>query len=279
MVVEVDILNSQSKPLEQPHTRTVQQRRYEPVHPLHVREHRVDFAATEHHWQVPRPLGSREVLELAQLPPEDFLVQEHQRVQSLILSARTPPPPRGQVFQKPLHRACAHGIRRRAVAEQDEPTDPLFVALLGPVGIAAASNLGGEPYQQVAVSCANFLEATFAPAFLEIAQPLRCELPRRRRVVGIQLLGGVQPVVPVHFLASRRAECFAIQNPYRIDALAKLPARQPILAADPLKVPQDIGARERLDFAPLVRLNELLDALDVPASMPLGHLGFFEAAQ
>lgn len=110
-----------------------------------------------------------------------------------------------------------------------------------------------------------------ASAFFAIDQLLRRELPRRRRVVGIQLLRGVQPVVPVHRLASRRGECFAIRNPYSIDGLVKLPAREPILAAYHLQVPLDIGARERLDLAPLVRLNELLDAFDVPASLPLGH--------
>ena len=95
-----------------------------------------------------RPLASAEA---AARTGHDLLISKHPAIGSNMRIADM--------------RACTHSIGRRAVAEQDEPTDPL--------------------HQQVPVSRANLLEATFTPTLLEIAQLLGRGLPRRRRVVGI----------------------------------------------------------------------------------------------
>ena len=64
-----------------------------------------------------------------------------------------------------------------------------------------------------------------------------------------------------------------------MNALGELPARQTALAAQSLEVAADIRGGELLDLAAVLRLNEFLDAQNVPTPLPLGYGSFRETTQ
>jgi len=116
-------------------------------------------------------------------------------------------------------------------------------------------------------------------AFFEITQLIRCELPRRGRMVNVELLCGVMPIIPVEPLTNRSCQQFAIQNPDSINGLSELPACKSILAAQHLKITTYIIGCETLDLLPVLRVNELLDALHIPSSLLFGYGCFIKANQ
>lgn len=78
---------------------------------------------------------------------------------------------------------------------------------------------------------------------------------------------------------SGRQQQTAVQNPYCIDALPKLPVFQSIFAAYHLEVGADICAGKRLDSTPVLGLNKVFYTLHIPAPTMFGNGGFAQAFQ
>lgn len=89
---------------------------------------------------------------------------------------------------------------RPITTEQQEATDPLLVALLGAVGIAAAADFGGESDQEVVVGGPYGVERPIAAALFDVTQFLGGELPRDGGVFHLQLPGRIFPVLPIDLM-------------------------------------------------------------------------------
>jgi len=210
---------------------------------------------------------------------QNLFVQKGQRVQRLVLRARADAAANCQMIQEGLGLSDSDLVRCSSSAETDEPADPLLVALLGTVRVAPSSNLGGEADEKIAVAGTDPVEWTVALVLLDVAQLGRAQLTRRGRVFDFEIPGRVAPVLPVDLPAGGGRQEIAVQNPYSIDALAKLPACKAVFAPYLFEETVEIVTRKLLDFPAVLRLNKVLDAFDLPAPLLLRHRGVYEAFQ
>ena len=68
-------------------------------------------------------------------------------------------------------------------------------------------------------------------------------------------------------------------NPYCIDILVKLPAFKAFFAAYHIEIVGDLGCQKTLDFVSIMRVNKLLDAFHIPASLLVRYGSFNQAFQ
>ncbi len=128
------------------------------------------------------------------------------------------------------------------MAEQNEPADPLFVALFRAARIAPAAYLGDETNQQFPVVLADLANRALPAPFFQVSQLLWREMAAVARMIGLQLPGGIVPIDPRDLLTDGRGQELAIEDPYRVDALAELPARESVFEAYPGEVLRDLSA-------------------------------------
>jgi len=88
-------------------------------------------------------------------------------------------------------------------------------------------------------------------------------------VIEFKLPGRVDPITPVYILTHLGLKQFTIEYSDCGNTLLILPAIKAIFAAYHFKVPSYVDTRECLDFPPILGLNELIDAFDIPAPLLL----------
>src|SRR5207253_8201208 len=93
-------------------------------------EQRPDLAARQHHRQAHGPLRPHQIVEPAQLPTEDLLVQKKQRGECLILRRCRDVALGGEMAEERRHLGFPERGRMTLAAPVDEVPDPVHVSLL-----------------------------------------------------------------------------------------------------------------------------------------------------
>jgi hypothetical protein len=142
----------------------------------------------------------------------------------------------------------------RWVAKENEPADPLLVSLLGAVGIASAPDLTGITHEELLVCGADQVQRTLTHPLFHITQLIGRQPVSRGQMVGFELSGGIEPVAPVNLPGGPGCQEIAIENPYGIDTLAELPAREMVLAACCIGISCDASPERVLILRPFCAL-------------------------
>jgi len=128
---EVRILHPQAQVLEQPKPGSVEEPRHELARALEPREHGAHLFGCEHDREPARLLRAHEVVELRGVASENPPVQEHERVERLVLRRRRDAFRHGEVVQEVANLGAAKLPRVPLPVEQDEAPDPVHIGLLG----------------------------------------------------------------------------------------------------------------------------------------------------
>ena len=145
---EVHVLHAQREALEETEPRSVEEARHEPRLALEALEERAHLRPREHDGQVPRPLRAHETLELPDRQPEHVPVEEHERVQRLVLRRRRHPALAGQVTQERRDLRRPEADRMALPVEEDEAPHPVDVGVLCARAVVPHPKLRPHPIEQ-----------------------------------------------------------------------------------------------------------------------------------
>jgi len=95
-----------------------------------LREQGGDLAACEHHRQAHRALGAHQIVEPAEFPAEDLLVEKEQRSERLVLCRCGNLAFGGKMAEKRRHLGLAERGGMALAAPVDETPDPVHVSFL-----------------------------------------------------------------------------------------------------------------------------------------------------
>ena len=145
---EVDVLHPERQRFEQPEPGSVEQARDEPGLPVEPREQLPHLAGRQHDGQAARPLCAHQPRELAHRLPQHVPVQEHERVQRLVLGRRRD---LRRVRQMAQERRDLRLSERRGMPlpmEQDEAPHPVDVRILSARAVVADAKLRPHPIEE-----------------------------------------------------------------------------------------------------------------------------------
>lgn len=112
-------------------------------------EQRANLVAVQHHRQPPWPLRADHAFEIGQRLLQHLPVEEHQRIQRLVLRRRRDPPLARQVAQERHDLRPPEPRRMPLPMEEDEAPDPVNVSLLRPRAVVPEPKLLPHPIQQL----------------------------------------------------------------------------------------------------------------------------------
>lgn len=124
MIRKIDILYPQPYALHQPHPRSVQQRPHERLRALKTIQQSRNLATLQYDRKPARPLRPHEIVQFPEFKAEHLLIEEDQRVERLILSARGDLAADGQILEKGNDPIRTELRRVVIAAKQDETADP-----------------------------------------------------------------------------------------------------------------------------------------------------------
>jgi hypothetical protein len=130
-VAEVQVLDPQADALHQPQPRPVEQPCHQPVGPAHLRHYEVGLFAGEHDGDARRPLGPLDTLDVGQLYPEHFSVEEEERRERLILTRGGDTAVCSEVREELADLGRTHLGGVALAVEEYEALDPVDVGALG----------------------------------------------------------------------------------------------------------------------------------------------------
>ena len=142
IALEVHVFDPQAQAFQQPHAGAVQQCAHQARGPVEFVQDRIDFLAGQHDRQPALPTGPNDTSDLAQRAIQDFVVEEQEGGQGLVLSRGGHTIADGQVGQERVNLPLAHLARSSFIMERNEPPDPGRVRLLGsPAVVTGAEGL------------------------------------------------------------------------------------------------------------------------------------------
>lgn len=144
-LVEIHVLGPQPEALPQPQPGPVDQRRHQPGRALHGAQQRGDLRLAQHGRHPPGPLGPHHPVQVARLPAQHVAEDEHQRVERLALRGGRYGAVHREVAEEPSHVGGVPLPGPLRAGERGEAPGPVRVALLGPVGHVAGSDLLPQP--------------------------------------------------------------------------------------------------------------------------------------
>jgi hypothetical protein len=103
--------------------------------PPQLREQSLNLPPRQYHRQAYRALRAHEIVEPAQFPTEDLLVEKKQRSERLVLRRRRNVALRRQMTEKRGHLGLSEARGMAPAAPVDEALDPVYVGFLGAAAV------------------------------------------------------------------------------------------------------------------------------------------------
>jgi len=132
---EIEILDPQAQPLEEPEPGPVQEPGNELVHSSHTPENRPHFVTREYDREAVGLLGPHQIRDPGDLVAEDFAVEKQQCGQSLVLGGRADSATDGEAGQKRGHLTAAQLCGVARAVKSHVTLDPAGVGLLRPATV------------------------------------------------------------------------------------------------------------------------------------------------
>ena len=148
LLSEIQILHAQAHALGQPQPGTVKQRSHQPMDAIETVQYSLHLRSGEDNGQPFRSFRPGDVPHLAQIPVQHPAIQEHQRVQRLVLRTGGDATFFGQVRQELLHFRCPHVFRMAFIVKEYEAFGPGGIRLFRPQTVVPRPYFGAELIQQ-----------------------------------------------------------------------------------------------------------------------------------
>ena len=131
VALEIQVLDPELKPFEQPHPGPVEQAADEARRPTHTGQEPPHLVAAQDHGQTGGPPRPHEAFQPGDLEAQRLPVQEQQRRERLVLGGGRDVTFDGEVGQERVDLDVAHFPRMSPAVEEDEAPDPADVGILG----------------------------------------------------------------------------------------------------------------------------------------------------
>jgi hypothetical protein len=148
VAAEIEVLNAQVQRFEQPQARAVEELRDEAIGIVQFGQDAIHLVTRQDHWQPLWAGGPHHAGDAAGIDLEDFLVQEEDGTEGLVLGRGADVALDGQVRQEAVDLGRAHLQRVPIAVEEDEAAHPGNVGLLGAQAAMAQPNGGAQPIQE-----------------------------------------------------------------------------------------------------------------------------------
>jgi len=132
MPLEIHVLHTKSTALEQPQSRSVEQRDHELGHPFEMSQHPADLVAGEKDWQSFANRGSNKIVEPGKIDTQELPVEEEDRCESLVLRRRRDAAFVGEHVQEGRHLIGTETSRVPPSMEVVIAPHPAEMGFLGP---------------------------------------------------------------------------------------------------------------------------------------------------